>query len=62
MVLVALFCGAMWVRVQNLPDLSERIKIKCANLGLAKKDKQLDERKLSSFFAKTSKTNWCGLF
>jgi hypothetical protein len=35
--------------------LSERIKIKLSNLGLVKKDKQLDERDLCSFFAKPSK-------
>jgi hypothetical protein len=35
--------------------LSERKKIKCTNLGLAKKDKQLDESKLCSFFAKPQK-------
>jgi hypothetical protein len=35
--------------------VSERIKIKLTNLGLAKKDKQLDERKLCSFFAKPQK-------
>jgi hypothetical protein len=35
--------------------VSERIKIKLSNLGLVKKDKQLDEGKLCSFFAKPQK-------
>jgi hypothetical protein len=35
--------------------VSERIKIKRSNLGLVKKDKQLDARKLCSFFAKPQK-------
>jgi hypothetical protein len=35
--------------------VSERLKIKRSNLGLAKKEKQLDERKLCSFFAKPQK-------
>jgi hypothetical protein len=35
--------------------LSERLKIKLSNLGLVKKDKQLYERKLCSFFAKPQK-------
>jgi arsenate reductase (glutaredoxin) len=39
----------------RLDYISERIKIKRSNLGLAKKDKQLDARKLCSFFAKSQK-------
>jgi hypothetical protein len=35
--------------------VSERLKIKLSNLGLVKKDKQLDARKLCSFFAKPQK-------
>jgi hypothetical protein len=35
--------------------LRERKKIRWTGLGLAKKDKQLDERKLRSFFAKSQK-------
>jgi hypothetical protein len=38
-----------------MEKISERLKIKLSNLGLAKKDKQLDERKLCSFFAKPQK-------
>jgi hypothetical protein len=39
----------------HLGYISERIKIKLSNLGLVKKDKQLYERKLCSFFAKPPK-------
>jgi hypothetical protein len=35
--------------------LWERKKIRWADLGLVKKEKQLDERKLCSFFAKPQK-------
>jgi hypothetical protein len=35
--------------------LRERLKIKLSNLGLVKIDKQLDERKLRSIFAKPQK-------
>jgi hypothetical protein len=41
--------------LERIAWISERIKIKRSNLGLAKKDKQLDERKLCSFFAKPPK-------
>jgi hypothetical protein len=46
------------VKVEGLQGsalISERLKIKLSNLGLVKKDKQLYERKLSSFFAKPQK-------
>jgi hypothetical protein len=36
-------------------ELSEREKIRWTGLGLVKKDKQLDESKLCSFFAKPQK-------
>jgi hypothetical protein len=35
--------------------LRERKKIRWTDLGLVKKEKQLDERKLCSFFAKPQK-------
>jgi hypothetical protein len=42
-------------KITDLYLISERKKIKRSSLGLAKKDKQLDERKLCSFFAKPQK-------
>jgi hypothetical protein len=40
---------------KGINQTRERKKIKWTDLGLVKKEKQLDERKLSSFFAKPQK-------
>jgi hypothetical protein len=49
------FLGKASTKSTSLALLRERKKIRWTDLGLVKKEKQLDERKLCSFFAKPQK-------